>query len=73
MRFMNLLRRVEVQGHTQISRDAHQAGCNKEDVLLFFTNLVPPDSVLQGGEDPRLVLTPLSLMTSTCCRICLRI
>lgn len=38
MRFMNLLRRVEVQGHTQISRDVHpRQGCSKEDVLLFFT------------------------------------
>lgn len=64
---MNLLRRVEVQGHTQISRDAHQArAAIKRMCCVFLTNLVPPGSVLLGREHPRLVLTPLNLLTSTC-------
>lgn len=41
MRFMNLPRRVEVRGHTQISRDARQSRNKLGElfaVLFFFIN-----------------------------------
>jgi len=48
MRFMNLLRRVEVRGHTQISRDARQPGLQQGRCAIVFINFLPPGHLWRG-------------------------